>query len=579
MPDVSASADIARAGRRHGRGRPRSASAPSCASRPGDVARGARRAAAATASRMLVDLFATDTGEAHRGHLPPARRSRATSEVFVKAHRRLRRRARQRVGGLPGRAVPRARGGRAFRHDASRAPEPEAPADHGRGRPSRCCASRSPIRTRRGGARPVSDDARRRRVHHARGRAPALGAARRACAACPRGVDELATEHLIVNMGPQHPSTHGVLHVLLELDGEEVTPPRRPLGYLHRGIEKLAEHRTYHQVGTLLDRADYVVRHPHRDRVRARDRAARRASRCPRKAAVAPLADRWRSNRLASHLRVARHVRHGRRRDGAVPLHHARPRGAARHPRGDHRRTHDVQLRAPRRRARRPAARASSRRSARSSRRSTRYLDEYDDAARRQRDLPGARARASASSTARHGDRLRPDGRAPARVRASTSTCARTRPYAAYPELDFDVPARRPTGDCWDRYVVRMEEMRQAARMIAPAASTACPRATHTAKVPKVLRPPAGEAYAAVESPRGELGIHLVSDGSDTPYRMHLRSPSLLQPRDRRRGRCPAALIADAVVDHRQPRHRARGDRPMSAVAPVARPRRSRRSG
>jgi NADH-quinone oxidoreductase subunit D len=74
----------------------------------------------------------------------------------------------------------------------------------------------------------------------------------------PRGVDELATEHLVVNMGPQHPSTHGVLHVLLELDGEEVIAAEASLGYLHRGVEKLAEHRRYAAVGTLLDRSDYV---------------------------------------------------------------------------------------------------------------------------------------------------------------------------------------------------------------------------------------------------------------------------------------------------------------------------------
>ena len=75
----------------------------------------------------------------------------------------------------------------------------------------------------------------------------------------PEGLDELATEHLILNMGPQHPSTHGVLHVLLELDGEEVQAAEASVGYLHRGIEKLAESRKYHQVGTLLDRSDYLA--------------------------------------------------------------------------------------------------------------------------------------------------------------------------------------------------------------------------------------------------------------------------------------------------------------------------------
>ena len=92
----------------------------------------------------------------------------------------------------------------------------------------------------------------------------------------PEGLDELATEHLILNMGPQHPSTHGVLHVLLELDGEEVQAAEASVGYLHRGIEKLAESRKYHQVGTLLDRARLHLRHAHGDGVRARRRAARR---------------------------------------------------------------------------------------------------------------------------------------------------------------------------------------------------------------------------------------------------------------------------------------------------------------
>ncbi len=74
----------------------------------------------------------------------------------------------------------------------------------------------------------------------------------------PAGVDRPSTEHLIVNMGPQHPSTHGVLRVLLELDGEEVVAAEAVIGYLHRGIEKLAESRRYSAVGTLMDRGDYV---------------------------------------------------------------------------------------------------------------------------------------------------------------------------------------------------------------------------------------------------------------------------------------------------------------------------------
>jgi NADH-quinone oxidoreductase subunit D len=88
--------------------------------------------------------------------------------------------------------------------------------------------------------------------------------------------------------------------------------------------------------------------------------------------------------------------------------------------------------------------------------------------------------------------------------------------------------------------------MRQSARIIRQCID-GLPEGEHTAKVAKVLRPPAGEAYAAVESPRGELGIHLLSDGTDSPYRMRYRPPALyaLQAGE---ALLPGILIADAVV-------------------------------
>jgi NADH-quinone oxidoreductase subunit D len=98
------------------------------------------------------------------------------------------------------------------------------------------------------------------------------------------------------------------------------------------------------------------------------------------------------------------------------------------------------------------------------------------------------------------------------------------RPYAAYEELDFDIPSGE-RGDCWDRYMVRMEELRISAELIGQLLD-GMPEGEHMAKVKKVLRPPEGEAYAAVESPRGELGVHVISDGSDMPYRMRVRPPS-----------------------------------------------------
>jgi len=119
------------------------------------------------------------------------------------------------------------------------------------------------------------------------------------------------------------------------------------------------------------------------------------------------------------------------------------------------------------------------------------------------------------------------------------------RPYAAYDEFDFDIPVS-DDGDAYARIAVRVEEMRQSARIIRQCID-GLPEGEFTAKVAKVLRPPAGEAYAAVESPRGELGIHLVTDGSDAPYRMRYRPPAMfaLQAGETLLG---GTLIADSVV-------------------------------
>lgn len=356
----------------------------------------------------------------------------------------------------------------------------------------------------------------------------------------PKGLDELATEHLILNMGPQHPSTHGVLHVLLELDGEEVQAAEASIGYLHRGIEKLAESRKYHQVATLLDRSDYLAGlHTEAAFAMAVERLA--DIEVPRKA------DWIRSLtmelcRLASHFvwvgtygmdagAMAPFLYIMRDREmlldileaitgGRMMFNYIRPGGVfADLPAGI-----DAKIRA--------------------------YLDTFDlylgelDALLGGNEIFQARM---------HGVGVIPRdtaiafGLAGGTLRASgvDFDVRRDIPYAAYPELQFDVPVAHG-GDCWDRYVVRIEEMRQAARMIRQLID-GMPEGDHTAKVAKVLRPPAGEMYASVESPRGELGVHLVSDGSATPYRMRLRPPAYynLAIVDEA---LAGGLIADAVV-------------------------------
>jgi len=99
-------------------------------------------------------------------------------------------------------------------------------------------------------------------------------------------------------------------------------------------------------------------------------------------------------------------------------------------------------------------------------------------------------------------------------------------PYSIYDRFEFDIPTGT-VGDCYDRYRVRVQEMRQSLRIIEQAMQQ-IPSGAVKGKVPHLIRPPVGEAYAHIEAPKGELGFYLVSDNSIAPYRCHIRAPSLL---------------------------------------------------
>jgi NADH-quinone oxidoreductase subunit D len=337
----------------------------------------------------------------------------------------------------------------------------------------------------------------------------------------PHGVDELATEHLIVNMGPQHPSTHGVLHILLEVDGEEIIAAEASLGYLHRGIEKLAEHRRYNAVGTLLDRADYISGiHTELAFAMAAEQLAE--IEVPRKA-------QWLRSLFSEVTRISSHVLWlgsaaidvgamapflyiMRDREALVDVlesvtgarmmfNYVRPGGVL----ADL--TPDAE----------PKLRAFLKTF-------PMYLEEYhelltgNEIFQARLKNVGVIDRDTALGFGLSGPPLRASG--------FDWDIRRDRPYAAYPELDLEIPVGSH-GDCWDRYLVRMEELRISAGLIAQCLD-GMPEGDVMAKVPKVLRVPAGEAYASVESTRGEVGAHVISDGSDKPCRMHLRAPSLM---------------------------------------------------
>jgi NADH-quinone oxidoreductase subunit D len=356
----------------------------------------------------------------------------------------------------------------------------------------------------------------------------------------PRGIDELATEHLVLNAGPQHPSTHGVLHILLELDGEEVIAAEASLGYLHRGIEKLAESRRYHQLGTLLDRADYVSGlHSETALALAVERLA--GIEVPRKASwIRSLT--MELNRIASHLvwlgtfgldsgAMAPFLYVMRDREPIIDIleeitgsrmmfNYVRPGGVlADLPAGI-----DVKIRE-------------------FLKNFAKYLPEHDallggnEIFQARVKNVGVIGRQTALAFGMSGGCLRAAG--------VDYDVRRAMPYCAYPELDFEVPLGE-RGDNWDRYTVRIGEMREAARMIGQLID-GMPEGEFTAKPSRALRPPAGESYAAVESPRGELGVHVISDGGLTPYRLRLRSPAYynLSVADEA---LAGGLLADAIV-------------------------------
>ncbi|NTW29271.1 MAG: NADH-quinone oxidoreductase subunit D [Coriobacteriia bacterium] len=356
----------------------------------------------------------------------------------------------------------------------------------------------------------------------------------------PAGVDLVGTEHLIVNMGPQHPSTHGVLRLMLEIDGEEVVTGEAVVGQLHRGIEKLAESRRYGAIGTLMDRGDYVSGiHGELAVALATEKLL---------GIEAPPRAQWlrclfgELNRIASHFvwfgpnaldsgMMGLFLYTFKDREAILDIledvsgqrmmfNYVRPGGVLA----------DIT----------PSAEAKIRAFVKDF---GWRMDEHEEIVMGN-EIFQSRTRGVGVLTY---DAAIAYGLTGANLRASGSTwdVRRNRPYAAYSELDFDVPTASE-GDIYARFEVRIGEMRQALRMIEQCID-GLPEGDVMAKVPKILRPPAGEAYAAVESPRGELGVHIVSDGGDTPYRMRYRPPALfaLQAGE---SLLPGLLIADSVV-------------------------------
>jgi NADH-quinone oxidoreductase subunit D len=326
------------------------------------------------------------------------------------------------------------------------------------------------------------------------------------------------TDELVLNMGPQHPSTHGVLRVVLKLDGEKVVDADVVIGYLHRGIEKLSENRDWTQIILLTDRMDYVAAATNNlGYVETVEKLY--GIEVPRRA-------RYIRTILAELQRIASHLIWLGSSAGdlgalTVFLFCLRERelvldlfeeycGA--------RLTYNSM-----RIGGQPQDPGWIKRVLQFCDILEQKLPEYEQLLtanriflERTRNV-GIISAADAIAIGLCGPPLRGSGVA--------RDVRKDEPYAAYAEFDFDIPIGA-TGDTYDRYLVRHEEFWQSTRIIRQAIE-GLPEGPIMGKVPRMIKPPAGETYHAVEAPKGELGFFIASDGkSVSPYRMRVRPPS-----------------------------------------------------
>lgn len=351
-------------------------------------------------------------------------------------------------------------------------------------------------------------------------------------------------ETLTINMGPQHPSTHGVLRLILELEGEVVVSCRPVIGYLHTGIEKEMEFRTYHQNITLVDRIEYLSSY-HEEFAYCLAVEKLLGIEVPKRAQyirviMAEL------NRISSHLvwlgtsaldlNVTSLLMYCfRDREEILELSEM-VSGQRMMP--GYFRIGGVQEDLPEEFFPRVRAFLDE---------FPRRLDEYE--ALLTENLVW-RQRNEGVAVLRPEDAVRYGVTGPVlRACGIPYDVRKAFPYSSYEDFEFDVPVGQH-GDAYDRYLVRMEEMRQARRIILQALDrlpdgpvlvedrkVALPprrelvrsmeAVIHQFKlVSEGIHPPKGEVYAAVESPRGEKGYYIVSDGSNRPVRVRVRSPS-----------------------------------------------------
>lgn len=350
----------------------------------------------------------------------------------------------------------------------------------------------------------------------------------------------LKEDVMVLNMGPQHPSTHGVLRVILKLDGEKIVDLDCDIGYLHRGIEKIVENRSYTGAAPYMDRLDYIA-------AVSNNLAYIGAVEKLVGVQVPPKAQYIRViltelTRIASHLLwLGTHAMD----IGALTvfLYCFREREDV---------LNILEMTTGARlttNAFRVGGLAAD------------IPDGFVEKTRAFCDLIGGRideyegllsanriwlSRTRGIGVITAGDAVAIGLSGPSlRGSGVKWDLRKAQPYEAYSKFEFDIPTGA-NGDTYDRYKVRLEEMRQSRRIVRQALD-GIPAGDFRAKVPRVLKPPAGEVYHSIEAPKGELGFYLVSDGSANPYRVRIKGPSFFNLQAMRR-LCVGHFVADVVA-------------------------------
>src|ERR1700712_3774021 len=381
----------------------------------------------------------------------------------------------------------------------------------------------------------------------------------------PHGTDPVSNQTMVLNMGPQHPSTHGVLRLVIELDGETIVSLAPDIGYLHTGIEKTCEAKFYSQVTPLTDRIDYLA--PMANNL-AYSLAVEKLLELeiPERAQVIRVLF-MELMRINSHLVwLGTHAMDigaltvflycFREREQLMRIFEAvsgqrmmtsyvRVGGLSLEPPRDLYSTIRTFLKDF------PA-----------------HIDEYEGLLQTNpiwmNRLKGVGYLSPEDAIA-----LGVTG-PPLRASGIDFDVRRDMPYSGYEKFQFNVPVSN-IGDVWARYIVRMQEFRESVKICLQALD-GLPEGAIVADAPKIILPnreqmktqmeslihhfkivtegfgvPAGEVYQAVESPRGEMGYYVVSDGTAKPYRVHMRTPSYatLQALETM---CKGKMLADVVA-------------------------------